>query len=83
MKGKSISASTPTPTSLMLYKAAMSHFESQKNESLAILKVYFQSSLGVGDHPNFLDEIKKAAISLSEAEEALLSLEKYKNDILS
>ena len=70
-------------SSEMLYGAAISHFQSIREESLAVLRLYLQNPVAVGDHPNFLDEIKKATLSLSEADEALSALSKYKNDVLA
>ena len=66
-----------TSTRAGLLKAAMSHYEAQKDESLAMLSVYFKNSVGIGDHSNHLDEVKKWTGKLAEAEECLAVLSKY------
>jgi len=62
--------------SKLLYKALLSHYKAQKDEARAILEVYFNSSVGIGEHSNLLDELKKWTSKLTEAEEALDSLKK-------
>tara|TARA_Y100000310_G_C20614398_1_gene779829 strand:+ start:558 stop:812 length:255 start_codon:yes stop_codon:yes gene_type:complete len=56
---------------LDLYQALMAHYESQKRESLAILKLYFSRPVGIGDHSNLLDDMKEWTSKLSEAEECI------------
>ena len=55
----------------LLLKAAISHYESQRDHALATLNVYFNNAVGIGDHSNILDEIKKWTSTLAEAEENL------------
>jgi CHASE3 domain sensor protein len=62
--------------SKLLYKALLSHYKAQKDEARAILEVYFNSSVGIGEHSNLLDELKKWTSKLTETEEALDSLKK-------
>ena len=60
-----------------MYNAALLHFKSKREESLASLEIYLRNPVGIGDHSNFLDEIKKLTLSLSDAEECIGVLEKY------
>ena len=60
----------------VLYKALISHYKAQRDEAIATLEVYFNNSIGIGEHSNILDELKKWTIKLSEAQEALDALEK-------
>lgn len=55
----------------LLLKAAISHYESQRDHAMATLNVYFNNAVGIGDHSNILDEIKKWTSALAEAEENL------------
>ncbi len=64
----------------LLYKALISHYNAQKDEALAIIETYLTKSVGIGDHSNLLDEIKKWTALLAEADEALCVLEKYFED---
>jgi len=61
-----------------LYDAAISHYIAEKKEALAVLDIYLNESVGVSDHSNFLDEIKKWTEKLSQAEECLTILENLK-----
>ena len=59
-----------------LLKAAIKHYESQKSEAEATLDIYFNNSVGIGEHSNLLEEVKKWTSKLSEAEENLRTLKK-------
>ena len=62
------------------YKASVSHWTAQKDEAIATLELYFQKSVGIGEHSKILEEINQWTSQLSEAEENLLVLEKYFED---
>ena len=62
------------------YKAAISHWIAQRDEAIATLELYFQKSVGIGEHSKILIEINEWTHKLSEAEENILSLEKYFED---
>ena len=62
------------------YKAAVSHWTAQKDEAIATLELYFQKSVGIGEHSKILEEINDWTSKLSEAEENLLSLEEHFED---
>ena len=59
-----------------LLKAAIKYYESQKSEAEATLDIYFNNSVGIGEHSNLLEEVKKWTSKLSEAEENLRTLKK-------
>ena len=40
-----------------LLQAALSHYEAQRDEALAVLDVYLNNSMGIGEHSNLLKEI--------------------------
>ena len=60
-----------------LYTAAASHFEARRDEAIAVLQLYFENSVGIGDHSNVLSEITKWTTILAEAEECLRVLEEH------
>ena len=62
------------------YTAALSHWKSQRDEALATLELYFQKSVGIGEHSNILQEINDWTAKLSEANENLESLKTYFDD---
>ena len=62
------------------YKAAISHWEAQKDEAIATLELYFLKSVGIGEHSEMLAEINKWTHKLAEADENLNVLEQYFED---
>ena len=62
------------------YTAAVSHWKSQRDVALATLELYFQKSVGIGEHSKVLQEINDWTCKLSEANENLESLEKFFDD---
>ena len=62
------------------YKAAISYWEAQRDEAVATLELYFQKSVGIGEHSKVLQEINDWTCKLSEANENLESLEKFFDD---
>jgi hypothetical protein len=71
-KNEKCASSHPT-----LLNAARSHYEAQRDEALAVLGVYSSNSVGIADHSNLLDEVKKWICKLAEAEDCLKALDKY------
>tara|TARA_Y100000296_G_scaffold84049_1_gene116398 strand:- start:1265 stop:1534 length:270 start_codon:yes stop_codon:yes gene_type:complete len=59
-----------------LYKALISSYKAQRDEARAILEVYFNNSVGIGEHSALLGEMKDWATKLSEAEEVIETLER-------
>ena len=57
-----------------LLKAALSYHEAQRDEALAVLEVYFNNSVGIGEHSNLLKEILEWTQKLTEAEENISTL---------
>ena len=62
------------------YKAAVSHWTAQRDEAIVTLELYFQKSVGIGEHSKILIEINEWTSKLSEAEENLQVLEKHFED---
>ena len=59
------------------YRAAIRSFEAQREEAIATLELYFQHSVGIADHSQILDEIKKWTSRLAEAQENIKVLKEY------
>ena len=62
------------------YKAAISHWEAQRDEAVATLELYFLKAVGIGEHSEMLTEINKWTHKLAEADENLNVLEQYFED---
>ena len=52
-----------------LHTAAVAHYDAKIKEAKAHLEIYFSNSVGIGEHSNLLEEVKKWTTSLAEAQE--------------
>lgn len=59
----------------LLYKALESKYLAQIDEAKATLAIYFESSVGIGEHPQHLEEMDKFVAQLAEAEDKLQVLQ--------
>jgi len=59
-----------------LYQAEMVKLEAETVEARAILKVYFNKPVGIGEHPDLLTEIDKYTEKLAQAEDKMESLKR-------
>ena len=62
-----------TQNNLLL--AAEAHYKAKVEEAKAHLEILFNYAVGIGEHTNLLDEVKKWTKELAEAEECLVTLE--------
>tara|TARA_B100000131_G_C17928855_1_gene537455 strand:+ start:106 stop:306 length:201 start_codon:yes stop_codon:yes gene_type:complete len=60
-----------------LVRAALSQYEAQRDEALAVLEVYFNNSVGIGEHSDLLKEITEWTQKLTESEENISTLRKH------
>jgi hypothetical protein len=60
----------------ILKKALISRYESQRDEALATLEVYYNNPAGIGEHPQVIDEMSKQVETLANAEDCLEQLMK-------
>jgi len=63
-----------------LFKALKKKYEAQIAEAFATLVVYFDNSVGIGEHPQFIDEMDKQLDTMSTAEEKIQALDKHFNN---
>jgi hypothetical protein len=59
-----------------LLRAALAHFDAQRQSALATLDIYLHKPTAIGNHPNLVSEIVTATKDLAEAEQALDTLER-------
>jgi len=59
----------------LIMKALQDRYESQISEAEATIKIYLESSVGIGEHPQHLDEVDKLINKISAAAENLKTLE--------
>jgi methylaspartate ammonia-lyase len=61
-------------TSNIMYEALKAQFEAQKQLALATLTVYFTNPVGIGEHPQHIEEMVKMTRLLAEANDCLETL---------
>ena len=57
--------------------ALKKRYEAQIAESLATLNIYLTNSVGIGEHPQHLNEMDKLLQVIVDAEEKLKMIERY------
>ena len=60
----------------IIYEALKAQFEAQKQKALATLTIYMTNPVGIGEHPQHLEEMETLARSLAEAEDVIATLER-------
>ena len=60
----------------LLQIALKERYQAQKSSAKATLHVYFNDSVGIGEHPQVIDEMAKQLELLANAEDCLESLDR-------
>jgi len=58
--------------------ALSARYNAQITEAEATIKIYLEQSVGIGEHPQHIDEVDKLIQKIAEAEEKIGILEGYK-----
>ena len=58
--------------------ALEARYEAQVAEADATIKIYLENSVGIGEHPQHIDEIDKQLQKIAEADEKLKALEDFR-----
>jgi len=61
-------------TNKLLYRALEAKYEAQIAEAEATLAIYFHNSVGIGEHPQHLEEMDKFVTQLADAKDKLDTL---------
>ena len=61
-----------------IVEALEKRYEAQIAEADAGLKIYLDNSVGIGEHPQHIDECDKLIAKVAEAEEKLRALRVYR-----
>ena len=67
-------------TKLLMLDALRKKYEAQIADAYASALVYLNSAVGIGEHPQFIDELDKLVDKISSAEENIQTLNKYFTD---
>tara|TARA_R110002072_G_scaffold61202_1_gene154439 strand:+ start:332 stop:520 length:189 start_codon:yes stop_codon:yes gene_type:complete len=60
-----------------MLEALKKRYEAQIAEALAVINVYLKSSVGIGEHPQHLDEIDKLLQKAVDAEEKIKLIDRW------
>jgi len=61
----------------VLLDALRKRYEAQIAEADATIKIYFENSVGIGEHPQHIDEVDKLIEKISNAEEKLEVIKEF------
>ena len=61
-----------------ILQALQDRYNAQISEADATLKIYLENSVGIGEHPQHIDEVDKLIEKISTAEEKLGILKRFK-----
>ena len=67
-------------TKLLMLDALRKKYEAQIADAYASALVYLNSAVGIGEHPQFIDELDKLVNKISSADENIQTLNKYFTD---
>ena len=61
-----------------ILEALEDRYNAQISEADATLKIYLEHSVGIGEHPQHIDEVDKLIEKIANAQEKLKELQHYK-----
>ena len=61
----------------VIIEALEKRYEAQIAEADATIKIYFENSVGIGEHPQHVDEVDKLIEKIATAEEKLQVLKEF------
>ena len=61
-----------------ILQALEDRYNAQISEADATIKIYLENSVGIGEHPQHIDEIDKLIEKIANAEEKLKTLQEFK-----
>jgi|TARA_R100000988_G_scaffold77946_1_gene41854 hypothetical protein len=61
----------------VILEALEKRYEAQIAEADATIKIYFENSVGIGEHPQHIDEVDKLIEKIATAEEKLQVLKEF------
>ena len=62
-----------------ILQALEDRYNAQISEAEATLKIYFTNSVGIGEHPQHLDEVDKLIVKIATAKENLMVIEEIRD----
>lgn len=74
-----MSANGQSQPQSLFYQALEAKYEAEVKEAVATLNVYFQNAVGIGEHPQHVEEMDKQMERLSNAQDKLENLRRFFN----
>ena len=62
----------------IIIEALEKRYKAQIAEADATIKIYLEQSVGIGEHPQHIDEVDKLIEKIANAQEKLKELQHYK-----
>ena len=63
-----------------ILEALEARFQSHVSEAEATIKIYLENSVGIGEHPQHIEEVDKQLQKIADAEEKLNALEDFREE---
>jgi|TARA_Y100000004_G_scaffold67529_1_gene75690 hypothetical protein len=63
---------------LAIIKALEDKYQAQISEADATIKIYLDNSVGIGEHPQHIEEVDKQLQKIADATEKLKELQNFK-----
>ena len=60
-----------------MLKALKKRYEAQIAEAVATINIYTKNSVGIGEHPQHIDEVDKLIAKVAEAEDKLKIIDRW------
>tara|TARA_Y100000592_G_scaffold76648_1_gene120017 strand:+ start:270 stop:524 length:255 start_codon:yes stop_codon:yes gene_type:complete len=71
---------TKNYSNTLLYKALKDKYVAMISEAEATMEIYFNQSVGIGEHPQHVEEMDKLMCKIADAEDKLDALHAYFGD---
>ena len=71
---------TKNYSNTLLYKALKDKYVAMISEAEATMEIYFNQSVGIGEHPQHIEEMDKLVCKIADAEDKLDALHAYFGD---
>ena len=63
-----------------ILQALEDRYNAQISEADATIKIYLENSVGIGEHPQHIEEVDKQIQKIADAEEKLKALESFRTE---
>tara|TARA_R110001599_G_scaffold12345_2_gene57902 strand:+ start:139 stop:345 length:207 start_codon:yes stop_codon:yes gene_type:complete len=65
-----------------MYDTALAEFEAQRDKAIATARIYLEHPVGIGEHPQVIDEfIKQIKIAAENEEAASMLVDTFRDEI--